>query len=106
VKYAFFVTVNLTALVFAILGPLLSEDLSTVAFEMALNMGQDATLLDHGAVVLLLILITPFVFVLDFSSPPRILFALNGACWACACWGAWKAWHGIRRKLRERHQSR
>jgi hypothetical protein len=92
-------SVFLAATIFALVGPWLGEELATTVVELGMNSGQGATLSDCLAGVLLFVLITPFVVVLELSPEPQFLvFALNGACWACACWGAWMACKAIRRR--------
>jgi hypothetical protein len=90
----FAVTVLLTASVFSVLGGWLSDELGMIAVEVGLNSGGGKAL-DYLAIALLGLLVVPFLFVLDLSPLPRVLFfALNGACWACLCWAMWKIWHG------------
>lgn len=104
-KYWVIVAAYLAAMVFALVGPWLADAVGMIVVEMALNDGQGATVLDHLALLLLYVLITPFVFVMDFDSPPRILFALNGACWACAIWALLLAWRSIRHRIAGRPKS-
>jgi len=98
VKYLVIVTVFLTAMVFAMVGPWLSNELAMSVIKIGLNNGQGATALDYLALALFYILITPCIFFLDFSTTPPLIFAVNGACWVCVVWCAWNAWHVIRRK--------
>lgn len=95
------VSAFLGAIVFAALGAWLSDDLSTSAFEVALNTGSGNPF-DYLTIILLDILVIPFVLVLELSPPASIVFfALNGSFWVFLCWAIWKILHRIVNRKRK-----